>query len=242
MREALARLVAGRVGWLWLMLEPVAHVGILMVLFTVIQRGSPPGTDVALFVGIGLLGYKFFVHPGMRSASAISANRGLMGYRQVRPVDTVLVRAALEGVINVFVAIILVVLAGLAGLSPIPSDPIQLVRCYLLIWIFGAGFGLVVSASSVLIPEIEKVVRIVSIPLYFASAVLYSLANLPPLAQEWLLYNPLVHGLELARAGYFTNYHLVAGVSEGYLASFAVGSVLAGLVLHRRFSVQLAAR
>lgn len=242
MREALSRVATGRAGWLWLLLEPVAHVGMLMTLFALIQRGNIPGTEFAMFVAVGLLGFKFFMYAGTRSAAALSANRGLMGYRQVRPVDTVLVRSALEGLINLFVTVVLLALAVLVGFDAIPHDLIKVLESYVLLWMLGTGFGLTVSVGTALVPEIEKMVSLISTPLYFASGVFFSPALLPQKAQEWLLYNPVVHGLELARSGYFAEYHLVQGVSDGYLTAFALGSILLGLALHRRFADKLAAQ
>jgi capsular polysaccharide transport system permease protein len=242
MREALGRLATGRAGWLWLLLEPVAHVGMLMVLFSLLQRGNVPGIDFALFVAVGLLGFKSFMYTGSRSAAALAANKGLLGYRQVKPVDAVLVRAALEGVINAFVTLVLLALAVLVGFDAVPHDPITVIVSYALLWLLGVGFGLTVSVGTALVPEIEKIVGLISTPLYFASGVFFSPGLLPPQAQEWLLYNPIVHGLELARSGFFPNYSLAQGVSDGYLAASSLGMVLLGLALQRRFAVKLAAQ
>lgn len=242
MREALARVAAGRAGWLWLVLEPVAHVAFLMLLFALIQRGNVPGANFAIFTAIGLLGFKFFIYAGQRSAAALSANRGLLGYRQVKPVDTVLVRAALEGVINLFITVVLLAGAALVGFDALPHDPIRVLEAFVLLWMLGTGFGLTVSVGTALIPEIEKIMGLISTPLYFASGVFFSPGMLPPTAQQWLLYNPLVHGLEVARSGFFPRYHLVQGVSINYLAAFSIGFLLLGLSLHRRFALKLAAQ
>lgn len=240
MREALARIATGRAGWLWLLLEPAAHVAFLMLLFSVLQRGSVPGTQFALFLAIGLLGFRFFINAGQRSAAALSANRGLMGYRQVKPVDTVLVRAVLEGLITLFVLIVLLAGVALVGFDVLPHDPLKALEAYGILWILGVGYGLVVSVGVALVPEIDKVFNLMSTPLYFASGVFFSPAMLPPVAQEWLLYNPVIHGLELARAAFFPEYHLVQGVSDSYLTAFSFSMLLFGLALHRRFAAKLA--
>ena len=65
---------------------------------------------------------------------------------------------------------------------------------------------------------------------------------MPARLQQWLLYNPIVHGLELGRAAFFPGYHLVQGLSAGYVASFGVAFWLLGLALHRRFAIQVAAQ
>lgn len=242
LREALARMSAGRAGWLWLLLEPVAHVAFLMVIFSTLRQRDLAGVDFALFLALGLIGYKLFTTTARRGAAALAANRGLMAYRQVQPVDTVLVRVALEGMILVFVAALLLSGAMLFGLDVLPHDPIQAMLAYLLLWIFGTGVGLVLCVGVTLIPEIERVIGFIFIPLYFASGVFYSPAMMPPLVQEYLLYNPLVHGLELVRGAFFAGYHLVNGISMLYLAAWALSAALLGLGLHRRYARELAAR
>src|SRR5678810_736691 len=96
LREALYRISQDRMAWAWLLLEPVAHVALLIWAFTGFRHVVIAGADTAVFVALGVLG--FFVPRNilLRSMDAISQNAALYAYRQVKPVDTVLVRAALE--------------------------------------------------------------------------------------------------------------------------------------------------
>lgn len=242
MREALSRLSSRRFGWLWLLLEPAAHIVFLMILFSTLRQRSLAGVNFALFLALGLLGFQLFTRTARQSAAALSANRGLLAYRQILPVDAVLVRSAVEGTLQLLVGLMLFAGLTLFGLDALPHDPLLALRAYLLLWLFGAGLGLTLSVAFVLIPEVEKIVGFVFTPLYFASGVLFSVAAMPPRLQEWLLYNPLIHGLELARAAFFHDYHLVQGISEAYLASFGLAFMLLGLLLHRRFVLQVRAQ
>ena len=239
LREALTRIATGRAGWVWLLLEPVAHVALMLVIFTAMRGRVHTGVDFALFLAIGVIGYTFFTVSAQRPAAAINANRGLLSYRQVKPVDPVLARAMLEGLIQVFVTMVLLCGAAVVGFDVLPHDPLTFIEAYALLWLLGTGFGLALSVGSTIVPEIGKVMGFVFMPLYFASGVLFSPAALPPSVQSWLLYNPLIHGVELARSAFFPGYHLVQGVSMGYLAGFALGFVLFGLALHRRFAAKL---
>jgi capsular polysaccharide transport system permease protein len=242
MREAIARVSSQRFGWLWLLLQPVAHVALLMLLFSTLRQRSLAGTDFALFLALGLLGFQLFTHTARRGAAALNANRGLLVYRQVLPVDTVLVRSAVEGVLQLIVGLVLLSGAALCGLDVLPHDPLSAIGAYALLWLFGSGLGIGLSIAYTFAPEVEKVTALVFTPLYFASGVFFSPALLPAAAQQWLLYNPIMHGLELARAAFFPGYRLVEGVSIGYLAAFGLASWLLGLALHRRFASQAAAQ
>ncbi len=97
LREAVARLSAGRAAWLWLLLEPVVHLVFIIVLFGFVLQRVVSGIDYSLFIATGILGFILARNTATRSKEAINANDTLFTYRQVFPVDTVLVRAALEG-------------------------------------------------------------------------------------------------------------------------------------------------
>jgi capsular polysaccharide transport system permease protein len=242
MREALSRVSTKRAAWAWMLIEPVAHIALLMLLFSTLRQRHLAGVDFALFLVLGLLGFQLFTKTTRRSASALAANRGLMAYRQVLPIDAVLVRAAVEGTLQFFIGLVLLSGAALFGFDVLPHDPLLALQAYFLLWLFGAGLGLILSVAYTLVPETERIMGFIFAPLYFASGVLFSPAMMPARLQEWLLFNPLVHGLELAREAFFPTYHLAQGISAGYLAAFGLGSMFLGLAMHRRFGVQVAAR
>jgi capsular polysaccharide transport system permease protein len=241
-REVLSRLVTQRAAWFWLLVEPLAHVVFAMVLFSTIRQRNLAGVEFALFLAIGVMGFKLFTNTGSRSSHAVAANNALLAYKQVLPVDTVLVRAVAEGLLLAFVTFVLLIGASLFGLDVLPNDPLTLGAAYALLWLMGTGLGLILSAINTLAPEVVKIVTLTFTPLYFLSGVLFSPASVPPKFREILLFNPIVHGLELSRSAFFSGYHLVEGVSVAYLLGWAVGMLLTGLVLHSRFSDRLGAR
>jgi capsular polysaccharide transport system permease protein len=54
----------------------------------------------------------------------------------------------------------------------------------------------------------DKIVAFFTRPLLFVSCVLYPLYGLPRVAQEVLLWNPLVHTIEVSRKCLFPLYHV----------------------------------
>lgn len=239
LREAVSRVSGGRAAWVWLLVEPVAHLTILMVVLSAVRHGITLGMDFALFLAIGILGYNLFRNAALRSMAAISANRALFAYRQVKPVDVVLVRAFLEGVIQLFVGLIMFAGMSLLGFDVLPYDPLTVMLVYVLFWVFGTGLGLMLSVGSTLIPEVGKVASLCFLPLYFVSGVMFAPAMLPPQVREWLLLNPIMQGLELARAAFSPSYPATTGIDIGYVTGFAFVSFFFGLALHVRFARRL---
>lgn len=241
LREAVTRLAAGRAAWAWLLFEPLAYLAFVMTLFGFIYRRMVGGVDGAMFVATGLLGFYFARNTFLRSMEAIHANGALFTYRQVHPIDTVLVRAALEGFLTMISAILLMAGAGFFGYQVVPHDPLAVLAAVFGLWLCGLGLGLILSAATKLIAELGKVVNILVIPLYFISGVMLPAAAIPQPYRNWLLFNPFMHGLEMLRAGYFGQFRMVPEVSGAYLYGCALVSIFLGLMLHLRFSRRLVA-
>jgi len=241
LREAVTRLAAGRAAWVWLFAEPLAYLVFVMTLFGFIFHRKVGGVDGAMFVVTGLLGFNFARNTFVRSMEAIKANAALFAYRQVHPIDTVLVRAALEAFLNLLSAIVLLAGASLFNFEVLPTDPLGVMGAILGLWLFGVGVGLILSASTKLVTELGKVINILITPLTFISGVMIPASTVPQPYRDMLLFNPILHGLECLRGAYFAAYHTVPEASLAFLYLCALTTVFFGLALHVRYSRRLVA-
>jgi capsular polysaccharide transport system permease protein len=239
LREALSRLTSGRAAWFWLLAEPVFHVSYMLFIFTVIRVRTVGGIDTVLWLMAGMLGFFMFRRTGTQVSNAINSNKSLFTYRQVLPIDTALVRALLEGFLMTFIAGILLAGAALLGHSVLPADPLAVLEAFFGLWLFGLGFGLVASVASELVPELGRVIHFIMMPMYLLSGVIFPLSAVPLPYREWLMYNPVAHGLEAARLGFAPHYHAVPELSIPYMYFFALVSIFWGLALQRRFALRL---
>lgn len=239
LREALTRISSSRSAWFWLLAEPVFHVAYMLFIFTVIRVRTVGGIDTAVWLMAGMLAFFMFRRTAMQVTGAISANLALFTYRQVKPIDTVLVRGGLEGFLTLLVAFILFATASLFGHLVAPADPLEVFEAFLGLWLLGMGFGLVASVMTELVPELEILINFIMRPLFLVSGVMLPLLSVPQPYRDWLMFNPVAHGLEAARLGFSPYYHAVPGVSISYLYGCSLISIFLGLALHRRFSFRL---
>lgn len=239
LREALSRLFAARASWFWLLAEPVFNVAYLLVIFTVFRVTKVGGIDTVIWLMSGMLAYFMFNRTGMQTTSAISANLALFTYRQVKPIDCLLVRAALEGFLMVLIMGILLASAALFGHSISPDDPLAVLEAFGALWLVGVGYGLVTSVSIQLVPEMSRVINLIMMPMYLLSGVIFPISAMPPEYRAWLMLNPVAHGLDAVRLGFAAHYHAVPELSMAYLYGFAISSIFLGLALHRRFALRL---
>lgn len=231
LREALSRLFGRRAAWFWLLLEPVFHVAYLMVIFAVIRVRHVGGIATPLWLMVGLLAYFMFQRASRQAMNAVGSNQALFVYRQVLPVDTVLVRAGLEGAVMVVVTMLMLAGGALFGLRVVPADPLLVLGALAGMWLLGLGLGLCSSVVAELSPEGGRVLLMLMRPLYMLSGVVFPIAMVPQPYRDWLALNPLVHGLDAVRLGFAPYYHEIPGLDLGYLYEWAMVLVLLGLML-----------
>ena len=242
LRDALARLFSSRAAWVWVLGEPLVHIGFMVLLYAGIRVLHVGGIHTVAWVVLGFLAYFMFLRPGKQAMRAVGSSMALFAYRQVKPVDAVLVSVALEGFLMLVVTLVVALAAGLYGLKVVPDDPLMLMLALLGMWLVGLGFALVSSVAEELVPELGGLLRFLLKPLYFVSGVMVSLSIVPYPYRGWLMFNPVAHGVEAARAGFSDYYHAVPELSLAYVYQFALVSIFLGLALHRRFAQRMAMR
>lgn len=242
LREALARLFSSRAAWVWVFTEPLFHVAYLMFIFTAVRVRTVGGIDTAIWIMLGLLGFFMFRRTGSQLQNAVSSNQALFAYRQVKPVDAVLVRAGLEGFLMVVIAFLMLAGAALVGFNVMPADPITMLVAFFGLWLVGLGFGLLASVLTELVGEMGQIIKLIMKPMYLISGVVFPLGLVPQPYREWLMLNPVAHGLEALRLGFAPYYYAVPELSLAYMYGFALVTIFLGLALHWRFAQFLAAK
>ncbi|MGP5309394.1 ABC transporter permease [Halomonas sp. XH26] len=242
-REALSRTMGDRMGWFWMLFEPVAFVGIMVSMRSFIRGGRLiVNAEFIPWLIAGLLGFMLVREGMMRGMGAVDSNKALFAYRQVQPVDPVIVRNFLEGALRSFVFLVFIAGGLMLGLDMYPDNAVRVMAAWLSLWSLGLGLGLVTSVAATLVPEVGKVIRMLSMPLMILSGVIIPLNSLPHWLLEYLMLNPIPHGLETLRLGFFENYQVVHGTSMLYFWLFTLTLISVGLLMHLRFVDKLKAK
>lgn len=233
LRELKTRFGGRWLGALWTLGEPLVHVGVMLLVLGYWRHRLLPGVDYVMFLITGLIPFFMFKSLGLRLMAAIDANMGLFAYRQVKPFDTLVSRALLE--IGVYSVVYVTLLAALSqfGFDVLPDRPLEVmgVSILLLVTGFGLGTGLAVVTDDA--TQARVLVRLAFWPLYLLSCVILPVQSLPPDVRKWLLWNPILHALELLRGFYFSGYRPLPEASLGYVALVALLMLAGGLSLYR---------
>ncbi len=232
LRELRTRFGQHRLGYVWVVLEPLAHIGVLLLVFGLLSSRVMPNISFPVFLATGVAPWMLFSNTVSRCMVAVSSNQGLMGFSPVKPMDTVLTRVLVELVMFVGMTFVLAGIAWWFGHPVEVADPLMLVLLVVLLAVFSGALGLVLSIAVHGRADLAKFVPMLMRPLYFVSGIFFMLGSLPTQARELALLNPLAHWLDLIRVAVFANYPQASGSLFVVVACTALTLLLA-LMLYR---------
>jgi capsular polysaccharide transport system permease protein len=233
MRELRARVGGRWLGTLWLVLEPLTHVMLILTLLTFVRHLSSPFIELPVFLVTGLMPFFIFRSLALRLADAVKSNKGLFGYRQVKPVDTLIARGIVETALYSAVYLSALALLGWLGFQWFPRAPLELLAVSAVLIVLGASLGLLFAVLSHNRPRVRSVIGMAFFPLYLLSGVIFAVHALSPALRDWLLWNPVLHLIDLSRYHFLPNYHRIPDVSLAYPAAWALATAALGLALYR---------
>jgi len=224
LREMKARVGGQWMGAIWTLFEPLAHVFLMLTVFSYIGRSAPiRGIEYPVFLVTGLLPYFLFTHLATRLMDGVEANRGLYSYRQVKPLDALLSRALVESLLNTAVYLFTLLLLAWAGYHVVPDGLLGLLAAQSMLLVLGMSFGVFVATIGHGRPRLRSFVRLSMFPLYLASGVIFPIRSAPHDIQPYLLLNPLAHLIDLSRHAFIPQYTAIEGATPMVPLLWAVG-------------------
>lgn len=224
-REAVARFGRYKMGVLWMLVEPLIGVIIIGLLFGSLVGRTAPDMPYAFFLLNGFVLLKTFGGTMMAGVGAINSAMGLLIFPKVRPLDLILAKFLFELSTSILSFIVFCIIGMWMGIQLSLGYLHILLTTFVITWLLGCGTGMILSVSVAYYESAEKVAAFIKRPLLFVSCVLFPLYNLPTQAQEILLFNPLVHTIELSRKCIFPLYH--TGDVNLYYPTFVAIIILA---------------
>lgn len=233
LREMQTRFGSQKLGYLWVFIDSIAQIVVLAGIKAILFDRSMPGVDFAVFLAIGILAFNMFKSIVFRSMDAFSANKALFVYKQVKPIDVLVTRALVEFLIYICALSVLFMIGWYFNFDVSIQNIALFVGAYLWITIFGLSLGITFAILSEFFENLKKIVKLIFLPLFFISGIFFSVESLPVALREWLLYNPVLHFMELIHGSYFsvldTNY-----VDYQYMFFWTVFPLFIGLFLYQR--------
>lgn len=234
LRELQTRFGHYRIGYVWALIEPALNVIFMLILFGAIVKRTLPGIEYPVFLINGILPFFVFKKAAMQSLSAITSNKGLLSYRSVKPIDTVIARTLLEFILYfvcyILLSSVLIWIGYQISFSHIP----ELLFLWSILLLISLGFGAIMMVIGSYSPEINKALGPMFLILYFMSGAIFPLHRVPEQYLGYFLWNPLAHLFELLRHAAVPTYSMVSSsISLSYVLVCTMGVMFIGLLLYR---------
>ncbi len=210
------------------------RIVILALVFSIIGRRPAFGDSVVLFMVTGVIPFMLF----LRATQSVTRTE-LQGGTTASPLTTTATFALAHVLSTTIIAIVSAALICFAmhllGIRyAIPSQPLYCALAFLLMALLSFGFGLFNAMVSAIFPPWASIFRVSTRGLFLLSGIFYVTDFMPYMIRQYLVWNPLVHGVTLNRLGFYEN-HPTLVLDVPYLATWGVLLTLFGLAAHRVF-------
>lgn len=232
LRDMRSRFFNHGLGFLLVSLWPLAHMIILLGIYSVMGRKAAYGDSMNVFIATGLIPTLAYSYVARFMSMSLLMNRAMLAFPVVTIIDIMMARAFLEIIAAALTLFFIFVILLAAGDNPFPIDPFEAVYAYLATLLLAIGNGFLVGVVTMFIPFFAMVFALLMIVVYMASGTLFVTASLPEPIAYALSWNPVFHSVEWMRLAYYPGYS-DKWLDKTYLISYGAGTLCLGLLLER---------
>ena len=239
LRELKNRFGRSRLGYFWALAEPAATVAVLTVIHggiagfdsTIYQENS------VIFFVFGAVPYFIFANSLTQAQGVCASQKGLFNYRQIKPIDIIVARCLVDVLMMAGVMVLFLLAWYWLGLQMPQIRPLELLTALFSLFLLGSSLGLVFEVFGTVYQDLRKVYSIMTRPLFFISGVFFTMHMLPSGLLAVLSFNPVLHGVDLARDAVLVGY--TSPASWAYVWGSILLLQFIGLAAYRRYLYQL---
>ncbi|KJF71941.1 ABC transporter permease [Agrobacterium arsenijevicii] len=240
-REMSTRFGSKPGGYVWAIIDPAGHIAFMSLIFMAITHTPALGKSFPLFFATGYLAFQFYAAMAGFLNGAIKANRTLLSYPNVAPIDTIVARYILQAGTTSVVSFCVLGVILLTVDQPVYLNWPAIIEAAFAATVLGLGIGIFNNVATLRFPLYEQVFNIINRPMFLISGVFFLPDALPAPIRDIVLLNPLVHVVMLFRKGFYPEYRAEM-MNMTYLYSFALTILFMGLLLFTRSASVLRSR
>ncbi|API87377.1 ABC transporter permease [Francisella uliginis] len=230
-REVTTKFGDSYFSYAWIIIEPILQVGIFFVIFYWMGR-STGNIPIVLFLLTGIIPFYFLQKSVIACSKSISSNKGLLSYRQVKIIDTIIARILLECAITFSVFILCGCLMTLYLNQTITIYyPFRIFFSFFALIMMSLGLSLLFAILDYYYIDLNKFLGILFRFLYFTSGVFFSLNDLPQKAAYYFSFNPIFQCIEIIRSAFDIN-NLPQYLSYNYTITFSIAYLFLGTLFY----------
>ncbi len=198
-RDITTRYKRSVLGIAWTMLNPLGTMIIMTIVFqNLFQREK----FFSVHLLTGLLIWNFFSQTSQHIIKDLLWGEVLF-QRIYLPRSSFAIAAIGTGIINLILALVPLILVKLVIGSPITWQVVFFPIVLIYLACFSLGIGLIIASLALTFHDIAEMYSVILTGWFYLTPIIYPWKTLSPAIQSVLLFNPLVHIVELMRAAFY---------------------------------------
>lgn len=232
LREASLRLGPFRFGHLLIITDVLWGTTLLGLIWLYLGRPAPYGDSIIFYMFTGMFPFTLYKTLHTRVSATLDANKALLSYPIVRPVDTLLARALLESMFQITALLIFYPTFIWLGAANFPAHPVEMLAALGATFLLGFGLGITGMILRSMFKSWAIIDGMIARILFFISGIFIQIDYMPQDIRDILYWNPLVHAIEWFRYSIYYGYDTQT-LNKTYLIGFAIICTLFGLIMER---------
>ncbi|MEJ1156480.1 ABC transporter permease [Microbacterium marmarense] len=219
-RDLRVRYATSALGYLWSVLDPLVMSGIYWFVFTQVFQRSVGEEPYMVFLITALLPWVWFNSAVTDFTRAFNKDARLVRSTSIPRsiwVTRIVLSKGIEFILSLPVLILFVLVTG----APVTWNLLWFPVGVLLMTSLLVGLGLLVAPLCVLWGDLERTTKLILRALFYASPIIYGVADLPGVFSELAAFNPLSGIFTLFRVGFFPDQWDTLAVVVGAMMSVA---------------------
>lgn len=206
-----------KLGISWSVVSPLAFILVLTLMRSNVDGGTTHTMPTFFFMVYGILLTQFFITTVSSVSGSIKSNKALFAFRQVQPISAIIAVSGFELLSKFFVASLIIIIAYFLRIELAIHNPMGIVMTFFQVWLLSTSVGMLFAITRCYIPEVDKLRTLILRPIFFISGAFFSLRDIPTDAWKFIIWNPVLHAVEITRYHAYPTYGKV-GVSVEYLS------------------------
>lgn len=224
---------SSKLAFIFTLLEPLIIILGLYAIRGILKAKTPNyGTSLFLFYASGFLPFYLFLRISIRARSANTDPRNRLP--GLSALDQYIATVGLNSLIWITVMVFIFYAMWLYGIQQ--ARPASIVDCVVPVVLFivlGTGVGMINNVISRYFSFWNRLYGILTRGIMFMTGVLVIVDFYPPLIRQWVILNPLSHGIEWFRIGVYGPQYPHIFLDKWFLIKCTFIVLFIGLVVDR---------
>lgn len=238
LRDIRSRYFNHGLGFLMGPIMPVAHMLMLLLIYSFTGRDVIFGEDLALFFATGLVPALTFTYISRYMSISVVANKNMLAFPAVKLIDIMLARSFLEIIGIVLATLIIGTILISTGSDVFPRAPEQAVLAMACTTALSIGVGIIASVIAAIFPFFAMIYSLSMVVVYLTSNAPIYITSFPEQIIYYCSFNPVFHLVEWMRSAYYLGYP-TQYLDKTYLLMWCIITVPLGLLMERLLRRQI---